>query len=249
MTPKKLLFAQRYSEAAEAYRTHLLQHPEQNYHGGLGDALLCLGQFSDAVAAFRTACEIESRNLKGDMPYLIETGTALWLAGDRTGGMAEWHRAVSGVLDGSIQYGDLAGGATQGLLLWYAAVTIKDREEHEYAMNYFRRLRRRKTYGSPPWPRPIFEMVLGERSFEEMLKVGFGSPDLRTCIEMARTDLLKRRELCQALFYGACREREAGDAGACMKMMQACYHLENPVIEVEWYLARGECSENSASGD
>jgi len=61
---------------------------------------------------------------------------------------------------------------------------------------------------------------------------------------MARTDLLKRRELCQALFYGACCEREAGDNAACMDKMQACAHLENPIIEVEWYLALGECRQN-----
>ena len=63
-----------------------------------------------------------------------------------------------------------------------------------------------------------------------------------TCIKMARTDLLKRRSLCQALFYGACREREGGDNTACMDKMQECVRLENPIIEVEWYLARGESS-------
>ena len=62
---------------------------------------------------------------------------------------------------------------------------------------------------------------------------------------MARTDLLKRRFLCQALFYGACREREAGDEPACMKKMEECFHLENPIIEVEWYLARGEFNQKN----
>jgi tetratricopeptide (TPR) repeat protein len=242
MTPKELLYAHRYSDAAEAYRTRLLQHPEQNYYGGLGDALLCLGQFSGAVAAFRAASEMESRKLKGDLPYLNEIGTALWLARDTSGAMAEWHHAVSGILDGSIQYGDVAGGATQGLLLWYGAVTLKDHQEHEYALDYFRYLRRRKTHRDVLWPRPIFEMVLGERTFEEVLATGIGSPNLDTCIKMARTDLLKRRSLCQALFYGACREREAGDNTACMDTMQECVRLENPIIEVEWYLARGECT-------
>jgi len=247
MTPKELLFAHSYSEAAEAYRIHLRQDPEQNYHGGLGDALLCLGRFSEAVEAFRTANEIESRNLKGDQPYLNEIGTAMWLAGERAGAMAEWHRAVSGIMDGSVRYGDLAGGATQGLLLWYGAVTLNNNREHEYALKYFRHLQRRKTYGEVLWPRPILEMVLGERSFEQILVDGIGSPDLQTCIQIARTDLLKRRFLCQALFYGACREREAGDAFACRSKMQACCQLENPIIEVEWYLARGECRESGAS--
>jgi tetratricopeptide (TPR) repeat protein len=242
MTPKELLFAHRYPEAVDAYKSHLRQHPEQNYYPGLGDAFLCVGRFPEAVSTFKKALEIESNRTKGHMGFLNQVGTALWLTGDRTGAIGEWHHAVSGILDGSSIYGDLAGGATQGLLLWYGAVTLNDRQEHEYAIKYFHYLQRRKTYGHVLWPRPVFEMVLGEKSFEKMLVDGIGSPDLATCVQIARTDLLKRRFLCQALFYGACREREAGDETACLEKMQACFHLENPVIEVEWYLARGECS-------
>jgi hypothetical protein len=243
MTPKQLLFAHQYYEAVEAYESHLRQHPEQNYYPGLGNALLCLSRFTEAVSALRKAHEIESSRTKGNPAFLNQIGTAMWLAGDKRGAIAEWHRAVSGILDGSSLYGDLAGGATQGLLLWYGAVSLKDRGEHEYALEYFRYLQHRETYGHVLWPRPIFEMVLGEKSFEDILMDGIGSPDLETCVEVARTDLLKRRFLCQALFYGACRERDGGDEPECMKRMQACFELENPIIEVEWYLARGECSQ------
>lgn len=247
MTPNELLFAHRYAEAAEAFRTHLLQHPEQNYYDGLGDALLCLGQFSEAIAAFERANGLEGRKLKGSSPYANQIAAAMWLAGHKPEAMADWHRAVSGILNGSIRYGDLAGGAIQGLLLWYSAVTLKDRQEHEYALDYFRSLQRRKTHGDLLWPRPIFEMVLGERSFEEVLAVEIGFSDLDRCIQIARTDLLKRRSLCQALFYGAVREREAGNNVACIRMMRVCCNLENPIIEVEWFLARNECHENAVS--
>jgi len=246
MTPKELLFAHRYSEAAAAFQTLVVQHPEQNYYGGLGDALLCLGKFAEAVAAFRKANEIKGRKLKGSSPYLNQIGTAMWLAGDKMGAMAEWHSAVSGILDGSILYGDLAGGANQGLLLWYAAVTLKNSTDHGYALKYLDRLKRKKTYGADAWPQPVLMMVLGEQSFEEVLTDGIGSPNLETCLKTARTDLLKRRYLCQALFYGACREREAGNNPGCMSKMQACYQLENPIIELEWYLARNECQRNGA---
>jgi len=247
MTPKELLFAHRYPEAVEAYQSHLRQHPEQNYHGGLGDALLCTGNFSDAAAAFRTANDIEHRELKESSPFINQIGTAMWLAGDKRGAMTEWRRAVDGILDGSIQYGNMAGGASQGLLLWYAAVTLKDSGEHEYALKYLDRLKRKKVYLAEAWPRPVVAMVLGEKSLPEILASGIGSPDLGTCIQVARTDLLKRRFLFQALFYRACREREAGNESACMEKMRACFHLENPIIEVEWYLARGECSKIAAS--
>jgi tetratricopeptide (TPR) repeat protein len=246
MTPNQLLSTHRYADAAEAFRSHLREHPEENYHDGLGEALLCLGHFAEAASSFKKALEIESSQTKGHLVFLNHIGTALWLAGDRAGAMAEWHRAVSGILDGSSVYGDMAGGATQGLLLWYGAVTLNNRQEQEYALKYFRYLQRKKTYGHILWPRPIFEMVLGEKSFEQMLVDGIGYADLEKCIQTARTDLLKRRFLCQALFYGACQEREAGDEAACMDKMRACFHLENPIIEVEWYLARGECSQKHA---
>jgi len=247
MTPKELIFAHRYSEAAKAYQTLQLQHPEKNYHDALGEALLCLGRFSEAASSFKKALEIESGRVKEYLPYLNQIGAALWLSGNKSGAMVEWHKAVSGILDGSSAYGDLAGGATQGLLLWYGAVTLHDPQEREYALKYFQHLKRKKTYGRVLWPRPVFEMVLGEKSFAEILAEGIGSPDLGACIQMARSDLLKRRELCQALFYGACYEREAGNETECMSKMRACFQLENPIIEVEWYLARNECGANSAS--
>ena len=246
MTPNQLLFAHRYSEAAKAFQTLQIEHPEKNYHDGIGDAMLCLGRFSEAVSSYQKALEIQSGRQKGNMVYLNHIGTAMWLAGDKPGAMAAWHRAVSGILDGSSAYGDLAGGATQGLLLWYGAVTLSDRREHEYALKYFRYLQRRKTYSVVVWPRPVFMMVLGGQSFEEVLTDGIGSSDLEACMKIARTDLLKRRFLCQALFYGGCREREAGNNPACMSKMQACYQLENPIIELEWYLARNECGGNDA---
>ncbi len=84
MTPKELLCAHRYSEAAVAYQTHLLQHPEQNYHGGLGDALLGLGHFPEAVTSFKKAHEMELKRTKGHFAYLNEVGTAMWLAGNKS---------------------------------------------------------------------------------------------------------------------------------------------------------------------
>jgi len=243
MTPKQLLFAHRYSEAAETYRLQMVRQPEKNYNDGLGRALLCLKRFSEAIPVFEKANEMASRRLKGNFPCLNEIGAAMWLAEKRVDAIAQWRGAVDAVLDETCLYGDAAGGATQGLLLWYGAVTQKNSMEREYALKYLEGVRRKNAYGVEIWPLPPVSMVLGAQPFEKTLTDGIGASDLEICIKMARTDLLKRRHLCQALFYGACREREAGNETACMDKMQACFHLENPIIEIEWYLARGECSQ------
>lgn len=242
MRPKDLLFTHRYAEAVVAHEKHMIDHPQENYHDGLGDALLSLKHFQKALFSFRRNDEIENSRLKGPFPSLGKAGAALWLMGQRQGAIETWHRAVAGVLDGTIKYGDLAGGGSQGLLLWYAAVTLDDAGQRDYALEYLQKLRKRKVYGqSVLWPRPVILMVLGERSFAEVLNDGIGSPELSECLSRARADLLKRRRLCQALFYDACHEREIGNEPACLLRMQVCCQLENPILEVEWYLARGEC--------
>jgi tetratricopeptide (TPR) repeat protein len=242
MKPKELLFAHHYSEAVEAYHNHLREHPEQNYYPGLGQALLSLGRFPEALLSFRKANEMEGQRVKGSLPHINAVGAVLWLTGERANAMTEWHHAVSGILDRSIHYGDLAGGASQGLLLWYGSITLKDADQKEYALKYLRYLKSKKVYSSSVlWPRPIVLMAVGDYSFERVLEVGAGSCDLHACIEQARKDLLKRRHLCQVLFYAACREREAGNEAGCFDMMQKCCGLENPILEEEWHLARNEC--------
>jgi tetratricopeptide (TPR) repeat protein len=242
MKPKELLFSHSYSKAVEAYKAHLLQHPEQNFYPGLGQGYLSLCNFSEALSAFKKADEIGSKTLKGSSPYINQAGTTLWLKGEKSQAMKEWHSAVSGILDGTIHYGDLAGGATQGLLLWYGAITLNDANHRDYAIGYLRHIKERRVYGtSVVWPRPLAIMVLGEESVENVLLAGAGSPILFECIRIAKKDLLKRRHLCQILFYSACLERERGNEAACTEKMQMCFQLEKPSIECEWYLARGEC--------
>jgi tetratricopeptide (TPR) repeat protein len=239
MKPKELLFAHRYVEAAEAYRNHLLQHPDQNYYPGLGQALLSLKQYSEALSAFRKANEMENRRLKGSHPCLNHSATALWLNGEREEGLLEWHHAVTSVLEGTVTYADAAGGATQGLLLWYASITIKNESERNYAMKYLDAIAQKKVRAIC-WPHPIALMVLGEKSFADVLETAVGCSKVSECIKVASGDLLKRRRFCQTLFYAACQDRQNANDEECVKKMGICLQLENPILECEWYLARGE---------
>lgn len=239
MNSQDLLSSHRYAEAIEEYQQVMRHHPEQNYHGGMGRAFLALGEFDRAIESFKNDNAIESGRVKGNLPSLPQVGVALWLKGERPAAMSEWHRAAAGILDGSIKYADAASGATQGLLLWYGAVTLKAEADREYALKYLRNRVERKGYALR-WPRPVAQMVLGDRSLCETLEMGSGSPELSVCLEKAKLYLLQRRRLCQTVFYTAVLARQAGDETECRKKMGLCSELENPILEPEWYLARSE---------
>jgi tetratricopeptide (TPR) repeat protein len=241
MRPKELLYAHKYVEAVEAYKHDIREHPDKNYYSALGQSLLALGNYEEALNSFRRDDKIENSRIKGCFPSLIKAATALWLLGKRLEAVQEWHRAVAGILDGSIRFGDASGGGTQGLLLWYGAVTLGDSSEREYALDFLRSIKRRKLSTSAIcWPHPIVQMVLGEMPIAKTLTICCHSSVLSECLKEASTDLLKRRGLCQILFYNACCERSFGNEVECIRKMRLCLQLENPIIECEWYLARNE---------
>jgi len=90
------------------------------------------------------------------------------------------------------------------------------------------------------WPSPVARYYLGMISFPDLLESATGQRELPGAIEVARSKLLSRRELCQALFHDGVRSRAQGDEGLCLTRMRECYALEDPLIEEEWYLARYE---------
>lgn len=240
MTAQELLFAHRYEEAAARYEVEIRQHPDDlSWLASRADAALCLGRLEDALANYRRANDFESRGpLAGVQPYLKYIGTVLWLLGRHAEAMATYKAAVDGVLDGSIKYADSAGGVSQGLLLWYAAVTAADAATTRHALKYLRNRAKRRAVTS--WPGPLALFVLGQKAQEEALLATSGFADVESAINRAKGDLLRRRELVNALFYFAVRHRSEGREELCRAGMQQCASLENPIIEQEWYLARAE---------
>jgi len=64
MTPKELLNSHRYPEALQALTQEMREQPERNYYGTIGQALLAIGNFNEALKNFRLANEIESQRLE-----------------------------------------------------------------------------------------------------------------------------------------------------------------------------------------
>jgi hypothetical protein len=132
----------------------------------------------------------------------------------------------------------MAGGVEQGLLLYYMETTVSDPDAASFALKYLQN--RTKRSAIRLWPGPLARNYLDELSFEEVLAEATGRRNLAEAVSLAEKDLLSRRQLCEALFHDGVRYRAHGTEELCMARMRQCYALEDPLIELEWYLARYE---------
>ena len=240
MDPWEMVLAHRYSEAMRRYEAELKIQPDDT--GLLAEyatTLLNLGRLNEALAHLWRANALLNQELMGEsQPYLTDIGAILWLLGRRDEAIRTFRASVNGILDGSIKFADNAGGVSQGLLLWYAGLTALDETAKEDALNYLRKLARKPRIKY--WPGPLALFVLGRQSHGDVLWEASGGSEIDDAILQARSDLLKRRQLTQALFYFAVQRRSDGLEEECREGMRKCASLENPVLEVEWYLARAE---------
>jgi hypothetical protein len=245
---RELIWSHRYKEAIAV----LLQEKaagDNDIYVSLGEAYLGDRQYENAAAAFIEANRVydERDRIRTERAldptrwrtssHFIWAGTSYWLAGDRDLATINWRSCVDGILAGEITYGDAAGAVTEGLLLWYAGALTRDEGTCKDALKYLTNRAKRSAIKS--WPGPLALMVLAKKTAEEVLVEHFGTSDIETAIGTAKTDLLKRRELSQYLLYlGALALREGKEEQYWQRMKQ-CAALENPIIENEWYIARG----------
>src|SRR5208283_2950334 len=107
----------------------------------------------------------------------------------------------------------------------------------DLALKYLTKLaaRRRIHY----WPGPAALFLLGRLTFEDALKDATGFGDLPQAKKAAEEDLMTRRQLTNLLFAAGTERRMAGDEPRCRMYMAECASLTTPLIEYEWYLAKG----------
>ena len=239
--PWHLISAHQYEKALAAYDAILAAG--ENYPAIVANraiALLCLGRLSEALEGFATANDIarQDRGAPKSAPYLSAMGTVLWLMGHRSVAKELYRSAADGIRYGTIGYADASGGVGEGLLLWYAGITTKDRNTTEHALDYLTRLAKKSRIKS--WPGPLAQFVLERQSFNEVLRDSFKTDNLLETAEQAKSDILKRRELVQALFVFGTRCRQRREKDGCRRAFQQCARLENPHVEQEWYLAAAE---------
>jgi hypothetical protein len=249
MDPLDLLEAHRYAEAAFECRRLMRAHPNDIVPVAiLAAALVALSKYREALPLFQRvhahvlADEVGNRIAPGRPGERKSIACLHWMLGNRSEALRLMAGLVDGILDRSVNYGDIAGGVTQGLLLYYMGVTAQDEAAKTKALRYLRN--RAKRSAAKRFPGPVARYYLGEIDFPEMLATateGRGAArDVAGAIKAARNDLLLRRFVGVALFHDGVKARAGGDEAHCMMRMRECVGLENPLIEEEWYLARYE---------
>jgi tetratricopeptide (TPR) repeat protein len=241
MQARQLLHAGRYVETIAECRRLLEMDPNNIAAAAvLASALTAVGQYREALPLYERVGldERDDKLTPGHPGRQVDISCLHWFLGDHEKAIQLMHELADGILDGSINYGDAAGGVTQGLLLYYMAVTENLPEEMSFALRYMRN--RSKRSAIRIWPGPVARYYLGEGTFDDLLVSATGQRELSAAFEVARTKLLSRRRLCGALFHDGSRRRARGAEELCLARMRECYGLENPLIEPEWYLARHE---------
>ncbi|WP_162914140.1 hypothetical protein [Taklimakanibacter lacteus] len=200
-----------------------------------GTFLLCLEKYEEALAQFRAASALEDMSdLKGEGSYLGHQGVAQWLMGRHREAVTAWRCRVSGILSGKVRD---AAGASEGLLLWYAAVTLKDHDLLKYTTDYFQKLSILGRIAS--WPGPLVELALGEKSADDVSYERFHNMWLDWLLGRGSEH---REDLLKAVFYFAVRHRLDSQEPECRKTMAQVARRKNRWSELEWHLARGELS-------
>jgi tetratricopeptide (TPR) repeat protein len=239
MNALELLEAHRYDEAIVACRQRLIADPDDIAAvATLASALRATGAYREAISLFERVSEDERKALPDHPGYQADISCLHWCLGDQGQAIKLMRGLVEGILDGSINYGDLAGGVEQGLLLYYMGTTARDPDAAAFALKYLRNRAKRSAIES--WPGPLARYYLGDMSFEDVLSAATGQRNVTDAIVSARTNFLSLRQLCGAVFHDGVRHRAQGAEDLCLARMRECYALEDPLIELEWYLARYE---------
>jgi hypothetical protein len=242
---QELVKLRRYSEAIADLQRDLERNPEDMAAvEGMARVLRAKGDYEESLLFFtRLADQRESDETTkllapGSAAWRIDIACLHWLSQNRTKAIGLMHNVAHGILDGSIKYGDAAGGMSQGLLLYYMAITSSLPTEVSFALDYLRK-RVKRSFGQI-WPTPVAQYHLDEISLDEVMKAVDRQPTLTGPLAAEKMELGRRRRLCVALFHIGVKCRIYGHEDQCLARMRECAALEDPLIEQEWYLARLE---------
>jgi tetratricopeptide (TPR) repeat protein len=234
----RLMELGQYEAAAERFLHRAIEEDHAAYFRNRAVALICLRRYDDAFKAYEEADKKERSRARMHTRDLAEMGLCLWLADDRRGALPLIRENLILRMQNKLSYGDAAGGASEGLVAFYAGVSAPDDDLKTRATRHFRKVAKRKRHKG--WPRPIMHFLLDQASFEDVLLAATETTDLDTAIAHANVDVLCRRQLTEALFYAAVKHRSRGAEQECQRLLKLVSGLPISHLELEWFLARQE---------
>lgn len=244
MTARELIWSHRYADAITKLKNDLDRHPKDEASVQMmAIALRANGDYAEALSFFERAAlcdrEDDRRNTiaPGRAIWQIDVACLYWLTGDHIQAVRLMRGLVTGVIDGSIKYANDVGAVSQGILLYYMAITDDLADQASFAREYLKS--RVKQGFADIWPYPLAQHCLGELSFDKLIEAANHLPKLARP-DPAKVELSRRRRLAVALFHGGVSARALGDEARCLARMRECCGLRNPILEQEWYLARYE---------
>ena len=242
MDASALFDAYRFAESVIAYEEQLTKgigDPIVN-KSGLGKAFMAVGRYADAIPLLQEVGEYERQQVQGSAGRDRHILVCRWIIGDRSGALGMARVLVRGVPGKTVRFApDLAGGVSYGVLLYYVALSMPSQPELDISLSFLKG-RVDKAQKPTSWPMPVAQFLLGQITFPEMLAAGFDTTSLDRLKRTAAKDLLTRRELTNALFAMALHCRAIGDEAESLKWFSECAGLVNPLIELEWHLAKAE---------
>jgi tetratricopeptide (TPR) repeat protein len=240
LSPARQLFkSYRFQEAVAAYRRQLQENPEKEWANmaGLAESLLASGQYAEAISIFEKVSDYESNRLPGALGRQEQLSVCHWMIGDRQAALDIIRELVLAVRDGRITFTDFAGGVSQGLIFCYMGITLRSVADVDLAMNYLKSLASRPRIRN--WPGPAALHLLGGLAFAQAMK---NAADTAQSMPKADQEGWMRRYLAPLLFAAGTERRMAGDESGARKFFAECASLTNPLVEYEWYLAKGEAT-------
>lgn len=234
---RQLFTARRFEEAVAAYRRQLQEEPQNKRinSAGLAESLMGAGQYAEAIPLFEKVDASKRDRLPASAGCQEQLSVCHWMTGDRQNALAIIRELVLAVRDGRITFTDFAGGVSQGLILCYMAITLRSIADVDLAMSYLKVLASRPRIKN--WPGPAALFLLGGLTFGEAMK---NATDVAQTKPTADQEGWKRRYLAALFFTAGTERRMAGDEQGAQKFFAECASLTNPLVEYEWYLAKGE---------
>ena len=239
MEPWDLVFEHRYDEAAAIYERMLSVTPDDKLVlAAHGTALLCMGRLHEALSDFQRANSLDQEESGGESSgYSVKLALIHWLLGEHYEAMNVLWRILDDLRIGRVQFADLAGGASPGMLLWYMALEKQNSGMHEFALTFLDGLTTKRSLAGL-WPGILALFALGRADFNDVLRDIGETQNLGRIRKRARKDLYVRRQLCKAHFYLGVKYLAISEEGEYLRQLAECTALENPIIEPEWYIAR-----------
>jgi tetratricopeptide (TPR) repeat protein len=225
-----LYTARRFEEAVAAYRKQLQEEPEKKWSNkdGLAGSLMGAGRYAEAIPLLEEVDDHRRGRLAASAGCQEQISVCHWMIGDRQNALDIIRQLVLDVRDGTVTFTDFAGGVSQGLILCYMGITLRSVADVE-------------TLASRPriknWPGPAALFLLGGLTFGEAMK---NAADVAQTKPEADQEGWKRRYLAALLFAAGTERRMAGDEKSARMFFGECAGLTNPLVDYEWYLAKGE---------